>query len=178
MRMIQVPVEELTEERIPLRENARSFRFYYWPGGEPAIPNMQPLPGGPRTWTNGAQLVGYRLAGDLHPGGTIHWTLVWRVAQTPTEDTQYHWFNHLLDEQDQICGQNDGPSFLSTYWRTGDTILNWFDLQIPPDAQPSKYTMRVGMYTYPALENVPVLGTDGVPEGEWVKIEALRVGGK
>lgn len=166
---------EVVEARIPLREGARSFRFYRWPGGEPAIPDLQPLPGGPRTWANGAQLIGYCLEGDLRPGGTVRWTLVWRATRTPTEDVYYHWFNHLLDEQGQLRGQKDGPSLLPAYWQAGDTILNWFDLQIPLDAPPSDYTMRVGMYTYPAIENVPVLDAGGMPEEEWVEIGPLQV---
>ena len=168
-------VSEVIEARIPLREGARSFRFYRWPGGEFTVPDLRPLPGGPRAWANGAQLIGYRLAGDLRPGGMIHWTLVWRATRTPTEDVYYHWFNHLLDGQGQMCGQNDGPSLLPAYWRAGDTILNWFDFQIPPDVPLGDYTMRVGMYTYPALQNVPLLDAGGVPEGEWVEIGPLQV---
>jgi len=174
-RLLAALTPELTEARIPLREGIRSFRFYRWAGGEPALPNLQPLPGGSRTWANGAQLIGYQLAGDPRPGGAIHWTLVWRATGTPTEDVYYHWFNHLLDEQGQVRGQNDGPSLLPAYWRAGDTILNWFDLQVPADAPPGDYTMRVGMYTYPAMENISLLGADGTPEGEWIEIEPLRV---
>jgi hypothetical protein len=166
---------ELTDARIPLREGTRSFRFYHWPGGEPVIPDVQSLPGGSRAWANGAQLIGYRLAGDLRPGGMIHWTLVWQAAQTHTEAINYHWFNHLLDEQGRMRGQSDGPSLLSTHWRAGDTILNWFDVQIPPDAPPGEYTMRVGMYTYPALENVPLLGASDAPGREWIEIRPFRV---
>ena len=160
-------VPEVIEARIPLREDVRSYRFYRWAGGEPTIPGMHPLSGGPRTWANGVQLIGYHLEGDPRPGETIHWTLVWRVTQTSTEDVYYHWFNHLLDEQGQMCGQQDGPSLHPGYWRVGDTVLNWFDLQISADAPPGDYTMRIGMYVYPALENVPLPDTGT----EWIAIE-------
>jgi hypothetical protein len=165
---------EVVEERIPLREGIHSFRFYQWPGGPPPIPDLQLIPSSP-LWANGAQLVGYRVEGDARPGGTLHWTLVWRATRTPADDTTYyyHWFNHLVDEEGQLRGQQDGPSFLTKHWRAGDTILNWFDIQIPPDAPPGNYTMRVGMYAYPAIANVPVLGADGEPEGEWVEIGPL-----
>jgi hypothetical protein len=165
---------ELTEARISLREGARSFRFYRWSGGVPNIPNMQPLVGTPGIWANGAQLIGHRLEGDLHPGGTIRWTLVWRITVTPVGDVQYHWFNHLLDKQGQMRAQNDGPSFLSKYWRTGDMVFNWFDLHIPPDAPPGDYTMRVGMYTYPAIEDVPLLNVDDGREN-WAEIRLAEV---
>ena len=166
---------ELAEARIPLREGARSFRFYRWSDSEPEIPNMQLLPGGPYTWANGARLVGYRLTGNLHPGETIHWTLVWKVTRPLTENVQYHWFNHLLDEQGRMLGQHDGPSFLSAYWRTGDTVLNWFDLHIPADAPPGDYGMRVGMYTYPALENIPLLDARGISVGEGAEITPIKL---
>ncbi len=172
---------ELTEARIPLREGARSFRFYRWPGGEPALGGVQPLPGGPRRWVNGAQLVGNIVEGNLRPGGTLHWTLVWRATQTPTEDVYYHWFNHLLDEQGQLRAQHDGPSLLPASWRAGDTILNWFILQIPVDAPAGAYTMRVGMYAVQPgsgefLGNVAVLDAGGATAGEWITVGPLHIG--
>jgi 4-amino-4-deoxy-L-arabinose transferase-like glycosyltransferase len=167
-------VPEVVEARISLREAARSYRFYRWPGGHFPIPDFQPLLDGPYTWANGARLIGYSLTGDLRPGGTIHWTLVWQATRTPAEDVYYHWFNHLLDERGQLQSQQDGPSLLPAYWRSGDTVLNWFDLPVPADAPSGnglRYRMRVGMYAYPALQNVPVLGANGSPQGEWVEIE-------
>jgi 4-amino-4-deoxy-L-arabinose transferase-like glycosyltransferase len=168
---------EVEEARIPLREQVRSFRFYRWPGGEPTTPGLRLLPDGPHTWANGARLIGYHLGGDLRPGGVLRWTLVWRATRTPTEDVYYHWFNHLLDEQGQMIGQRDGPSLLPAYWQAGDTILNWFDFQIPSDTPPGSYAMRVGMYTYPDIENVPLLGPGDVLEREWVEIGPLQVSG-
>jgi hypothetical protein len=72
-------------------------------------------------------------------------------------------------------GQKDGPSFLPTYWRPGDTVLNPFDLQISPDVPAGDYMMRVGMYTYPAIKNVPVSDASGGPSSESVEIGPFRV---
>ncbi len=166
---------EAVEARIPLREGDRSFRFYRWPGGTPSIPDLQPLPS-PLLWANGARLIGYRVSGDLSPGGVLHWTLIWQPAHTPTENTFYHWFNHLLDGEGQLRGQRDGASVLPSYWRAGDTILNWFDVAIPPDAPPGDYTMRVGMYAYPSIRNVSVLDEEGAPAGEWAEVGLITVG--
>jgi 4-amino-4-deoxy-L-arabinose transferase-like glycosyltransferase len=167
---------EITAARVPLREGVRSFRFYHWAGGEPGISCKQPLPGGPRAWANGAQLIGYCLEGDLRPGEKVRWMLIWRPARTPTGDVYYHWFNHLVDGSGELRAQQDGPSLLPAYWRAGDTVLNWFELQIPPDAPPDGYTMRVGMYTYPDVANVPLVNADGSPLGEWVEIDLLPAG--
>ena len=107
--------------------------------------------------------------------------LVWRITHTPTDgedDVYYHWFNHLLDAEEQQRGQQDGPSFHTEYWQAGDTVLNWFDLQVPPDVPPGDYMMRVGMYTYArsdVIENVPLVDASGEPAGEWVLIGPLQV---
>ena len=171
-------VAEAADARIPLREGIRSYRFYRWPGGEPVIPGMLSLPDGPRTWANGAQLIGYYLERNPDGSGAVRWTLVWRATRTPVEDVYYHWFNHLLDEQGQLRWQKDGSSLLPAYWRSGDTILNWFDVQLPSDVTLDECGMRVGMYAYPALENVPLLGAgDGAAE-EWIEIKPLQPRGQ
>ncbi len=164
---------ELTSARIPLRENVRSFRFYRWMGGAPAIPGLHSLSGTRPTWQNGARLIGYQMAGDPRPGETIHWTLVWEATQTPTEDTYYHWFNHLLDPHGDIVAQADGPSFLPAYWRPGDTVLNWFDIPIPPETPPASYTVRVGMYAYPSMEIVSLSAETASTDGAGVTIGPL-----
>jgi hypothetical protein len=171
---------EVADARIPLREGLRSFRFYRWPGGEPSLPCMQPLPDGAVTWANGVQLIGYCLDGDLRPGGVVHWTLIWRIMRTPTDDKDdvyYHWFNHLLDAEGQQRGQQDGPSFHTEYWRAGDTVLNWFDLQVAPDASPGDYMMRMGMYTYTRSDeivNVPLMDGSSEAASDWVLIDLLQ----
>lgn len=165
---------ELVAERVWLREGARAYRFYHWPGGAPNIPGLQPL-AEPVAWANGARLVGYRLEGELRPGSTIRWTLAWQPERTPTEDVNYHWFNHLLDGGGEMIAQADGPSMVPAFWRSGDTVLNWFDIAIPSAARPGDYTMRVGMYVYPAIENVAVVDEAGRPAGEWVRIGPLSV---
>jgi 4-amino-4-deoxy-L-arabinose transferase-like glycosyltransferase len=167
---------EIANARVPLREGVRSFRFYHWPGGEPDVSCKRSLSGGLRIWANGVQLIGYCLEGDLRPGETIHWILIWQPAGTPTEDVYYHWFNHLVDGSGELRAQQDGPSLLPAYWRTDDMVLNWFDLQIPPDAPRDGYAMRVGMYTYPDVANVPLMDADDSSTGEWVEIELLPAG--
>jgi len=93
----------------------------------------------------------------------------------PTEDVTYHWFNHLLDEQGGMIDQRDGPSLLPAHWRAGDTVFNWFDLHLPSEPSSGDYGMRVGMYAYPAVQNVPLLDSGGAPGEEWIEIRPLQV---
>ncbi|MBN1953749.1 MAG: hypothetical protein JW900_01755 [Anaerolineae bacterium] len=165
---------ELSDARIPLREGRRSYRFYRWPGGAPELDGLQPLPS-PARWANGARLIGYVAAGEYRPGGTLRWTLVWQPLGTPTEDVNYHWFNHLVDGAGQMWGQADGPSMLPGYWRAGDTVLNWFEISIPADAPPGDYAMRVGLYRFPGLENIAVLDAENGPGAEWIVIGSIPI---
>ena len=165
---------ELFEERIVLREGRRSYRFYRWPGGEFDIPLARTLPGGPAEWANGASLKAYTVAGDLAPGSKVRWTLIWQPQRTPEKDVYYHWYNHLLDADGVLIAQKDGPSLLPAYWRPGDTVLNWFELDIPSGSEVEATFMRVGMYEYPSLERV---GLEGSAEGQnWVVIGPLPPG--
>jgi 4-amino-4-deoxy-L-arabinose transferase-like glycosyltransferase len=167
--------DELTEERIPLREGLRSYRFYRWPGGRPTLPALNSIEPSP-TWANGVRLIGYVVEGEAQPGAVLNWTLVWQPTRTPTEDTYYHWFNHLTSAAGEFQSQQDGPSVLPAYWRAGDTILNWFQIPIPADAQSGAYTLRVGMYAYPTLQNVSVLDeTGGQTVGEWIELGPIIV---
>ncbi len=166
---------ELADERIWLREGARAYRFYAWDGGTPDIPGLRRLEQ-PVDWANGARLVGYLLEGEARPGGTIRWTLVWQPSRTHPKEVYYHWFNHLLDESGRMVGQADGPAMLPAYWRNGDTVLNWFEMVIPPDASPGRYTMRVGMYAYPAIENVAVVDEAGRPAADWAEVGPIEIG--
>ena len=172
-------VPSLPQARVPLREGARSFDFYLWSGdttgleaalGTELLPLAEGEEGLP-TWANGAQLVAVGASGPARPGETLDWTLVWRVTETSSYDMYYHWFNHLIDREGQVWGQKDGPSYLPRYWRVGDTVINWFQLAIAPDAPPGSCTMRVGMYAYPAIENVPL--ADG---RDWIELGVIEVG--
>ena len=42
----------------------------------------------------------------------------------------------------------------------GDTLITWAEFEV---AGPGPYWVDVGMYTYPQVERVPVLGREGDP---------------
>jgi hypothetical protein len=55
--------------------------------------------------------------------------------------------------------------------------LNWFEIPIAPDAPAGDYSIRVGMYVYPDMRNVPLVDERGsqLPV-EWVEIGRIAVG--
>jgi hypothetical protein len=162
--------------RLPLRPGEGEYQIARWTGTEEAtLSEVQKVfapPGG--RWANGVQLL---MAGPvaLEAGETYSWTLVWHVGSLPPPGADYHWFNHLVDEAGKRVAQRDGVGFPSRSWRVGDTVITWFDVPIAPDAAPGKYTMRVGMYTYPDVQNVPVVDEAGNPVADAVEVGPLEI---
>jgi hypothetical protein len=168
-------LREVEDARVPLHEGMEPFRFYVWDGGQQELDGMETVGDGGWVWDNGAQLAGYMIEDQLEPGSTARWMLVWHPLATPTEDVYYHWFNHLVGEDGQLYGQADGPSLLPAYWRPGDTVLNWFEIEVASEAPAGDYLMRVGMYSYPSLERISVAEEDGDPAQEWVDVGPIIV---
>lgn len=111
---------------------------------EPDAASHTPLPREfpePRRLANGVEL----LAWQAEPG----WAIYWRVGYIPPA-ADYHFFNHARDVQ------ADGVGYPSRYWRDGDIVISFFDL-------PATGPVRVGMYEYPGVINVPVMDAAGNP---------------
>ncbi len=161
----------------PLRPGEGRYQLQKWAGDAAPVPllsgGLSPL--GPDRWANGVRLVAARPVGNLQPGNTFRWQLTWRVNSLPPPGADYHWFNHLVDEADKRVGQMDGVGFPSRSWRVGDTVVTWFDVPIAPDAAPGAYKMRVGMYTYPDIQNVPVVDSAGNPVSDAVEVGPLEI---
>jgi hypothetical protein len=113
-------------------------------------------------WASGVGLLGYDVEGTPGPGETLHVTLFWETTQGPL-DADVHWFTHLEDEAGQRWGQYDAVAWPVARWQPGDRVLFHFDLHIAPDAEPGPCVLRVGQYTYPAIENIPVVDEAGNP---------------
>ena len=105
-----------------------------------AVEIANPFPE-PRTLANGVQLLGW----ESQPV----WTVIWRAGYVPPA-ADYHFFNHAEG------AQVDGAGYPSRYWREDDLVISFFDLQA---AGP----VRVGMYEYPSVINVPVMDVAGEP---------------
>jgi hypothetical protein len=162
---------EVAEEigpALPLRGGSeRQYRFFTLAS--------EIIPSYPRSaaWENGAELVGYEWEGELRPDGTVHWVLYWRVAAQPQEESDVHWFNHLMDEDGNRWGQMDGVGVPLSKWRVGDLVIAWFDIPISSDAPPTPYLVRSGQYTYPEIVGVPLVES-GQLVGDYVELGPLE----
>jgi hypothetical protein len=109
-------------------------------------------------------LDGYALSGDeLQPGGTLTVTLFWRHTGSVADD--YTVFVHLVDEDDHMWGQHDGPPLMGAYptghWAERLLLPDPHPLVVSPEAPPGRYRLAVGMYRQPSLERLPALRPDG-----------------
>ncbi|MGD9148398.1 MAG: glycosyltransferase family 39 protein, partial [Anaerolineae bacterium] len=94
-------------------------------------------------------LTGYDLPRAAHtPGSPLEVTLHWRVLDTP--DQNYHTFVHLLDADDGIAAQADGPpaggELPTLGWLPGEYLTDTHRLQLPFDLPAGKYRLGVGFY--------------------------------
>lgn len=101
------------------------------------------------------------------PEGQL-WDVYWRPADNP-DPSDYHLFNHLIDGSGARIAQADGAAFSGDQWRAGDVVINRFMLPLTGEAQPP-LTMRVGMYRFPSLENVPVLDEAANPASDAIEL--------
>lgn len=102
-------------------------------------------------------LRGYRVEGDLRPGGQLRVTYAWHARSQPT--AIYAVFNHLLAADGSMAAQADGwpqgGRMLTTQWQAGEYVEDSYSLPIPPDAPPGPYTLYVGLYDAATSERQP-----------------------
>ncbi len=154
-----------TQDLIDLTASPLGGTYHYrlWsPAHTNASSCTQALSPAAAQWASGVRLLGYDIAGAGQPGETLHVTLHWETTQGPLE-ADVHWFNHLEDQAGQGWGQFDLVGWPTTRWQPGDRVLLHFDLSIAPEAKPGPYVLRVGQYTYPDIENIPVIDSAGNP---------------
>jgi hypothetical protein len=142
----------------PLRSGEGEYSLTQWAGGNPPL-TVGLAPTGSAKWENGVQLIGAQASGDVRPGGTLRWQLIWRVDTLPPSHVDYHWTNQLFDAQGQRVWQKDDVGFPARSWRVGDVVVTDFAAPLAAEVKPGAYQMSVGMYIYPDIKTVST--TDG-----------------
>jgi hypothetical protein len=54
-------------------------------------------------------------------------------------------------------------------------VLIHFQIEIDTEAPPGEYWVRMGMYTYPDVVNVPVLDTAGNPIADFMEVGPITL---
>ncbi len=143
---------------IPLRPGEGSYAVLALPGAARPAPDVSVDP--PYLLANWVNLLGYDRP-SRRDSETATWQIHWRSGDNP-DPANYQFFNHLLDSDGARIGQVDAAAFDPAQWRAGDTLISRFGVPWQETAS-GPLTMRVGMYRYPSLENVPLLDEAGNP---------------
>ena len=120
-------------------------------------------------WASGASLLGYNVESLPQTEEGLQVMLHWETSRGPLSE-DIHWFNHLLDAEGRKWGQLDHAGWPSSRWQPGDQVIHFFSIQVEPLAPPGPYLLRLGQYTYPAIENIPVLDAAGNPASDAVEL--------
>ncbi len=147
------------KRELPRREGEPPYLALTVAGGDPE--GFRAV--APAALANGAQLRGWRVQRE---GNRLYLATWWRIVG-PVDGKRYHQFNHLYAMMDEAPFQvRDGPA-ASEAWQVGNTLITWavFEPEVP-----GPYWAQVGMYSYPAIERVPLAGATGEnpPTGIWL----------
>jgi hypothetical protein len=108
-------------------------------------------------------LIGYDLdRSAAKPGEAVHLRLYWQALQRLSAD--YTVFAHVRAFDNQIVAQKDSPpqsgAYPTSFWEAGEAVIDERVIEIPANAPPGKYPIKIGMYL-PAAG--PRLSIDGDP---------------
>lgn len=138
----------LPDATVPV--NDQDWQFYEWPepeGGAESRPIAR--------WDGGLDLIGY-FPGELVPGQPVTFILTWEAAGEP--DASYHFGFYLIDENDAVVAQHDGPGFDSVQWRAGGRFVTFHTVTIPQALPGGDYRTAVALYSWPDLVRSDLIG--------------------
>lgn len=82
------------------------------------------------------------------PGAALPVTFTWQADTRPERD--YTLFGHLIDAQGKLVAQHDGMpqngQMATSAWAPGEEVVDSFELPLPPDLAPGRYTLIAGAY--------------------------------
>ncbi len=88
---------------------------------------------------------------EYAPGMSVQFDVTWRALRAVGKD--YRVFVHLYDAAGNFLGQtgdrapaDKGVTYPTAAWKAGTIVVDTYALQIPLDAQPGQYEIRVGLY--------------------------------
>ncbi len=142
------------------------------------VGNVQPAQAVTADFGGMIRLTGFGVSSThIAPGGTLQVALEWQALAQP--DRNYTIFTHIVDAQQHIAGQFDGPpqggSKPTSGWHPGDRLTDRFAITLAPSTAPGVYYLQVGWYDLGTLARLPVTGVDGRPAGDHLILVEIDV---
>jgi hypothetical protein len=109
---------------------------------EPIPADLQPLPA---DWAATISLQGYAVN---QTEDSLSLTYVWQAAGPALRP--YTVFNHLVNEAGELVAQQDqwplNGRWPPTCWQKGETVVDSYEIALPPGLPPGQYTLWLGLY--------------------------------
>ena len=127
---------------------------------------------------NALALQGYELSSIVvAPGSDVSLDLNWLALRTIKGNVGV--YTHLVDSYDQLRAQLDGPpgppGYPAVLWAEGECVHERRRLHVPRNARPGRYTLRIGAYRYPDLQQLPVALDGTLSPGGGVELAQVFV---
>lgn len=95
---------------------------------------------------------------QYQPGQSINIIFFWQAVSIPTED--YNVFIHITTPEGGILSElttpPQGGTNPTSEWRIGETIVDSYQISIPPTAAPGEYQIRVGLVDPNTNSRLPI----------------------
>ena len=105
----------------------------------------------------------------------MSYNLYWQALATISQN--YTVFTHLVDAAGNLKAQQDNVPqqghYPTLWWDPGETIIDSYNLPLPPDLAPGQYTLRVGLYEPQTGRRLPLQneGQDFVDLPNYIKLQ-------
>lgn len=102
------------------------------------------------------------------PGGVVRLRLVWQA--TAPVDRPYKVFAHLFNDTG-LLAQHDGQPVAelrpTDTFQAGEVVVDQFAIQLPAEAAPGEYQLRIGLYDRDTQVRLPARLADGAEAEFW-----------
>jgi len=95
---------------------------------------------------NGLVLTSFHADGRLSAGQPLQAALSWTWPGGTRPAQRYTAFAHLVDASGKEIARSDNPVQPTQDWAPGQTVVQWFDLQVPAGTPPGRYSLDLGFY--------------------------------
>ncbi len=109
----------------------------------------------PAVWENGVELLGVQ---SVTSGGNERITVWLMVTKLQVDGRDFHWTHRKFVNGAQVW-QRDIGGVRARNWRVGDVLVHHFDM--PATGIGELEQIRIGQYSYPAIQAVTVLTSKG-----------------
>jgi hypothetical protein len=116
-------------------------------------------------------------------GETIQLVLYWELLKPVNRPVTV--FVHLYDSEGKLWAQEDnlpvGGTFPMSEWQSGQTVVDSYDVEVPPDAPSGSLSLMAGLYDSQTVERLAAVDQAGRPLPEnrvpLATINLTRTGG-